>query len=262
MLYKKLSIICFKQCPFLRSYLTELFRAVWLSGTIPDEWKKACTILIHKKDDTNSPSNFRPITLEIIPLKVFTSCIRNSIFTFLIANNFIESNIQKGFTPHVSGTLEHTAQMAYIINQARIKQRSLVITLLDLKNAFGNINHNLINSVLGYHHIPDHIKVLIKSLYTNFKTSIITSSFNTPFIPVGRGVLQGDCLSPSLFDLCFNTFIQHIKSDQYRQFGFSHKLLNPIHWFQFADDASVITSLETENQHLLNRFLYGVSGQT
>ena len=162
-----MSIICFKRCPFLRSYLTELFRAVWLSGTIPDEWKKACTILIHKKDDTNSPSNFRPITLETIPLKVFTSCIRNSIFTFLIANNFIESNIQKGFTPHVSGTLEHIAQMDYIINQARIKQRSLVITLLDLKNAFGEINHNLIKSVLGYHHIPDHIKVLIKGILRN-----------------------------------------------------------------------------------------------
>ena len=250
----QLSIICFKRCPFLRSYLTELIRAVWLSGSIPDEWKKACTILIHKKDDTNCPSNFRPITLETIPLKVFTSCLRNSIFTFLLANNFIEHNIQKGFTPHVSGTLEHTAQMAYIINQARIKQRSIVITLLDLKNAFGEINHNLIQCVLGYHHIPDHIKVLIKSLYTNFKTSIITSSFNTPFIPVGRGVLQGDCLSPLLFNLCFNTFIQHIKCDQYRQFGFSHKLLNPIHWFQFADDASVITSLESENQHLLNRF--------
>ena len=250
----QLLIICFKRCPFLRSYLTELIRAVWLSGSIPDEWKKACTILIHKKDDTNCPSNFRPITLETIPLKVFTSCLRNSIFTFLFANNFIEHNIQKGFTPHVSGTLEHTAQMAYIINQARIKQRSIVITLLDLKNAFGEINHNLIQCVLGYHHIPDHIKVLIKSLYTNFKTSIITSSFNTPFIPVGRGVLQGDCLSPLLFNLCFNTFIQHIKCDQYRQFGFSHKLLNPIHWFQFADDASVITSLESENQHLLNRF--------
>ena len=152
---------------------------------------------------------------------------------------------------------EHwNAQMAYIINQARIKQRSLLITLLDLKNAFGKINHNLINSVLGYHHIPDHIKVLIKSLYTNFKTSIITSNFNAPFIPVGRGVLQEDCLSPLLFNLCFNTFIQHIKSDHYRQFGFSHKLLNPIHWFQFADDASVITSLETENQHLLNRFYH------
>ena len=163
------------------------------------------------------------------------------MFSYLLANNFIEHEIQKDFTPHVSGTFEHTAQMTYIINQARIRQRSLVITLLDLKNAFGEVHHNLIQSVLGYHHIPQHIQLMIKSLYTNFKTSIITSDFNTPFVDVGRGVLQGDCLSPLLFNLCFNTFIQHIKSEKYQQFGFSYKLLNPIHWFQFADDAAVIT---------------------
>ncbi len=67
----QLSIICFKRCPYLRTYLTELICAVWLSGVIPIEWKRACTILIHKKGETNDPSNFRPITLESIPLKVF-----------------------------------------------------------------------------------------------------------------------------------------------------------------------------------------------
>lgn len=126
----QVSVICFKRCPFLRTYITELISAVWLSGAIPEEWKRACTILIHKKGNTNDPSNFRPMTLETIPLKVFTSCLRNSIYSFLIANNFIEHNIQKGFTPNLSGTLEHTAQMAHIIKKARIKQRSLVITLL------------------------------------------------------------------------------------------------------------------------------------
>ena len=154
----------------------------------------------------------------------------------------------------MSGTLEHTAQMTNIINKARIKQRSLVITLLDLKNAFGEVHHNLITSVLDYHHIPEHVKLIIKSLYTDFKTSIITSEFRTPFIPVRRGVLQGDCLSPLLFNMCFNTFIQHIKTDKYRQFGSSLQFLNPVHWFQFADDAAVISSQESENQHLLNRF--------
>ncbi|XP_028412518.1 uncharacterized protein LOC114535400 [Dendronephthya gigantea] len=129
----QISIICFKRCPYLRTYLTELIQAVWLSGSVPDEWKKACTILIHKKNDTNLPENFRPITLQSVPLKVFTSCIRNAMFLYLIANNFTEHSIQKGFTPYISGTFEHTAQMAYIINQARIRQRSLVITLLDLK---------------------------------------------------------------------------------------------------------------------------------
>jgi hypothetical protein len=207
-----------------------------------------------KRDDTAIPSNFRPITLETIPLKVFTSCLRNAMYSFLSANKFIEHNIQKGFTPNLSGTLEHTAQMANIINKARIKQRSLVITLLDLRNAFGEVHHNLITSVLDYHHIPDHIKLIVRSLYTDFNTSIITSEFRTPYILVGRGVLQGDCLSPLLFNMCFNTFIQHIKAEKYRQFGFSFQFLNPVHWFQFADDAAVISSQESENQHLLNRF--------
>ena len=30
--------------------------------------------------------------------------------------------------------------------------------------------------------------------------------------------------------------------------------LNPIHWFQFADDAAVVSGQEKENQMLLNRF--------
>ena len=81
-----------------------------------------------------------------MPLKVLTSCLRNAIFNFLAAD--VEQGIQKGFTPGLPGTFEHTAQMADIINKARAKQRSLVITLLDLKNAFDEVHHNLIQTAL------------------------------------------------------------------------------------------------------------------
>ena len=60
----KISIIPFKHCPYLRSYLTELFRIIWKSGKAPHVWKRACTILIHKKGDPSDPSNFRPSTLD------------------------------------------------------------------------------------------------------------------------------------------------------------------------------------------------------
>jgi hypothetical protein len=255
----EISVICLKRCPYLRTYLTEIIHASWSSGIVPSEWKKACTILIHKKDVTDNPANFRPITLESVPLKVFTLCLRNNIFAFLSENNYIEHDIQKGFTPNVAGTVEHTAHMAHIINTAHIKQRSLVITLLDLKNAFGELHHNLIYKVLQYHHMPDPINELIRSLYTNFQTSIITEKFSTPFITVGCGVLQGDCRSPLLFNMSFNTLVQHIKSESFLQLGFwkfnkTGIPCNPIHWFQFADDAAVIRSQEKENKILLNRF--------
>ena len=63
--------------------------------------------------------------------------------------------------------------MANMINKARTNQRSLIITQLDLKNVFGEVHHNLIYEVPDYHYIPDHVKNLIRSLYTDFQTSII-----------------------------------------------------------------------------------------
>ena len=140
------------------------------------------------------------------------------------------------------------------MNTARIKQKSLVISLLDLKNMFNEVHHNLFPEVLKYHHIPDHIHLLLRSLNSNFQTSIITNSFQTPYFAIGHGVLQGDFLSPSTFNLCFNTFIWYISDQIFKQFGFNMSSIYPIHWFQFADDAAVITSLEHENHILLSHF--------
>ena len=145
--------------------------------------------------------------------------------------------------------------MAHLLNTARRKQRSLVIALIDLKNAFGEVHHNLIKEVNNYHKIPQPISDVIDSLYKEFNTSIITPEFCTPFIEVGRGVLQGDCLSPLIFNMCINTFIQYIKADAFQQMGYSSSAnFTPRHWFQFADDASVVSGLESENQVLLNAF--------
>ena len=59
----KISIICFMRCPYLRKFLTEIVRIIWESGRVPSEWKKACTLLVHKKGTGDDPANFRPITL-------------------------------------------------------------------------------------------------------------------------------------------------------------------------------------------------------
>ena len=255
----QISILVFKHCPHLRSYLT----AVWSkcgnlvkylkSGKRPQQFlfTKRKTVRI-QQIQAYWP---KVITLESVLLKILTSLIRNKMFSFLSENKYVKHEVQKGFTPKVSGTFEHTCQMSYLINHTRIKQRSLVITLLDLKNAFGEVYQSLITEVLKYHHMQEEIQKLISSLYTGFHISVITKSFATPFILMGRGVLQGDPLSPLTFNLIFNTFIRYIKSEQFEQFGYRYNnILTPKHWFQFADDAAVVTGLESENQVLLNAF--------
>ena len=62
-----------------------------------------------------------------------------------------------------------------------------------------------------------------------------------------------------IYYYCFNTFIQYIHQEKYKQVGFFSNdkldcLFKAIHWFQFADDAAVVTTNDHENQLLLNCF--------
>ena len=114
---------------YLCTLLTEIIRAIYESGRILEESKRARTVLIHKKKGNNDdPTNFGPITLESVPFKVYTSSLCNAN---LSKGGFIEQQVQKGFAHRVSGTLEHTSMMAHIINNAHLKQRSVVITFLE-----------------------------------------------------------------------------------------------------------------------------------
>ena len=59
--------------------------------------------------------------------------------------------------------------------------------------------------------------------------------------------------------MCFSSFIQLAKSDNYKQLGFypvskRGAMFNPVHWCQFTDYAAVITTNEKENQLLLKCF--------
>ena len=66
----------------------------WLSHVDPlVSTFERITILIHKKDPTDDPGNFRPITLESVPLKIFTSAMRNRTYEFLLKNEYVESSV-------------------------------------------------------------------------------------------------------------------------------------------------------------------------
>ena len=171
----QISIICFKRCPYLRLFILNICTEVLGSNTLPAQCTKADTILIHKKGDPSLSENFRPITLGLVSLKIFTPLLRNRVFTYLINNQYIESHYQKGFMPGMSGTFEHIVEMIHIINHSRKQQRSVTITLIDLQNAFGEVHHSLIQSVLHYHYIPDEISCIVKILSNDFHLSIITN---------------------------------------------------------------------------------------
>ncbi len=252
-----ISIIIFKRCPILRTHLANLLSACWIRQYFPKIWRRATVTLIHKKGDTSDPQNFRPIALQPVMGKIFSSCIRNRIWDFLISNSLIDTSMQKGFWPGINGVTEHIELLSYLLSHQKKLKRDVYVVLLDLKNAFGEVHHSLIRFSLEHHHVPTDTINLIMSQYTNFflNVSAARSNLNSGPVKVQRGVLQGDPLSPLLFNLVFDSLMSTLSNPQMQSHGvlWGDGLTRSL-WTQFADDAAVVCDRHKETQLILTFF--------
>jgi len=135
---------------------------------------------------------FGPITLQPVFYKIFAALYRNRVYQFLQANKYIDTNIQKGFWPACDGISEHMELLTHLMKDAKRHQRSITITLLEFRNAFGDVSHTLIRSSLRYHHIPDGVIETFNHIYNGSMVGIAVNGACTPAIAVGKGVLQED----------------------------------------------------------------------
>src|SRR5206468_1261035 len=94
------------------------------------------------------------------------------------------------------GSIGAYDSIRHIIISAKLRQLSLFTVLFDLRNAFGEIRHDLIRTSLKYHCVPDLFVDLFNGIYSDFSISVICNNSITVPIHVQRGVLQGDPSSP------------------------------------------------------------------
>ena len=128
------------------------------------------------------------------PCYKYTSFIRNRIFVCLKANDYIECRVQKGFIPEIRGTTNTHSSLHTSYGTPK-ETKNISSDIVGPENAFGDVSHSLIPTVLQFHQIPREMQNIISELYSGFLTSIVTKTFVTSLLQVEKGVLQGDCLS-------------------------------------------------------------------
>ena len=142
-----------------------LFGKIWRSNEIPADWSAASIQLLAKSSKLTEPSEFRPIALTNTIGKIFFAVIAKRLEQFMSKNNYI-SHVQKGFKANTPGCLEHSFAMFEALLDAKANQRQIVISWLDLKNAYGSVRHNLIQFALSWFHVPKLIRGLILDTMT------------------------------------------------------------------------------------------------
>ena len=126
------------------------------------------------------------------------------------------------------------------MEDAHSHKKDIVLSYLDFKGAFPSTDHKQMARVLEFLGLPADFTRLVSKLYSGAATAFVTPHGLTSSVDVGRGTLQGDPLSPLLFDLMVEPLIRWLKASGKGYDIASCGLTLTSKWY--ADDGTLITN--------------------
>ena len=255
--FNALTYVPYKKCPALLKYVHKIGCKIWKDRVVPPDWGEAFIVLLSKSEILSEVSEFRPIALTSTVGKIFFSCISARLQQFMIKNSYIERKTQKGFLCGVAGCLEHSFVMHEAIREAKEHTRQLVITWIDLANAYGSVRHNLIQFALCWYHVPVQVQALIFNYYEHLRATVEANDWSTGFFLFDIGLFQGCVLSTILFDCVFQLLLDYLKPISNLGYTFKLAKFNSQNITKldlaYADDLALCTRTTAGNQKACNR---------
>ena len=197
---------------------------------IPNSWKESKTVLLFKKGDREELKNYRPICLLSHIYKVFTKIITTRLTSLLDEHQPRE---QAGFRKGYS-TRDHIFTLTQLLERSREYRLPLCAIFVDFEKAFDSVEVNAVLQSLAQQSVPSGYIELLKDANSGCTTDI--TLFDKQIrIPVGRGVKQGDTISPKLFSACLETVMRRL--NQTKGIKIDGENINHL---RFADDVVLL----------------------
>lgn len=169
----------------------------WHEGYTPSAWKYSCTKLFFKKGDPCNPRNYRPIALLSTVYKLWTKIAAKLVYSYAESNGIL-SEAQEGFRKF-KNCKRQLQYMKLAFEDARLHRQDLYMCLLDLKKAFDSVDHARLFAIMRALGFPEDAVRVVESLHVDAFTTLQTNFGTSHLIPIRRGTIQGDSMSPLLF---------------------------------------------------------------
>lgn len=136
------------------------------------------------------------------------------------------------------------------MTDSRRRKRDLLLTWLDLRDAFGSVPHHLMLLLMERLGLSGSVLEVVRDIYSHSTVAVRTGRESyTPAIPQNRGVKQGCPLSPILFNIILEGLLKYLSTSTagYTLAGYN------INALAYADDVCVMATSKTDLQSILDR---------
>ena len=220
---------------YLRSlssdYLSTILNLqLWKSKQLDCLKSNKTTLIPKKNDELHLASNWRPITLSSMFVRLLHRILANRLSAAVKLNPR-----QKAFVP-VDGCAQNTLILDTLICDARRKHSNLHVLDIDLSKAFDSISINSIKRALRRFSVEEPIINYIIDSYTGATTNIRCGPNSLNNIRIRRGVKQEDPLSPILFNLILDELLDDLPSEIGAPIGDTR-----LNCLAFADDIILLS---------------------
>ena len=230
--------------PHMQQLLHLYIQVLWKQGYTPKPWSASHTSLIYKKGDPTILSNYRPIAMASVLLKLWTGIFTTALSHVCESQGLI-THAQEGFRK-LKSTARQLNTLVKSIEDAHLFDRDIFILFVDFSSAFNMVDHQRLEIVLRSLGIPEQALKCISTLYGHATTTINTNLGPTDPIRVTRGTLQGDTLSPLLFLLYIEPLLRwiHVGGKGYRYGCLTNEENDTQHLAAaaYADDLAAVTN--------------------
>ena len=191
----------------LAPHLMSLFNSILTSGEFPNEWCKAILVPVHQTGSRSDESNYRGISIVPCISKIFTGIINERLYIWAESNQKLYEN-QAGFRENCS-TIDHLFTFQAIVQKYVSKKHGRFYCIyVDFSKAFDRVPHMYLFARLLKNGLHGNIINVLRSMYSKILSTVNTPEGITQFFESLIGTMQGCMLSPLLFVLYLNQFVE------------------------------------------------------
>jgi hypothetical protein len=212
--------------PYTKALLLDIMNDA-MKATFPASWQKTKLILLYKKGDATRLDNWRPLSLINSDAKIFTKILSNRLNTMLpkLINQY-----QTGFMPGRLIANNGWALQTMMAHARNIDPNGTTAgVLLDQEKAYDRIHPEYLAKVLMKFGFPEAFIKTITAMFFQTKVHIAINGYLAAPITQGRGLRQGDPISPLLFNLAFEPLLRRLLAEIHLQgFPMQKPLCRPL----------------------------------